>query len=443
MGSAVTGAGLDAGQVGGPGVELSSEEARRFVRERLRSVPLEGRSLCVVVPDSTRSCPLPLLLRGVHEAVHGRVSRLTVLIALGTHPPMSDAQLATHLGYAESGLAATYPGTSVVNHEWWDPDALVEVGVIPAAEVAELSGGRLTESVVVRVNRHVVEHDVVLVVGPVFPHEVVGFSGGNKYFFPGVAGREVIDTSHWLGALIGSARIIGTLGVTPVRALIDRAASLIPSERLCLAAVVASGTATLHALTFGTPEEAWARAAEVSARTHVRYLDRPVRRVLSLVSERYDELWTAAKGMYKVEPVVADGGEVVLYAPHVREVSRTHGAAIEKVGYHCQEYFTGQWERFRDVPRSVLAHSSHLRGAGSYDPEHGERCRITVTLATGLDEATTRALGLEYRDPASIDVDEWAGDPDTLVVPDAGEVLFRLGGPTVGASSAHVAPSAR
>src|SRR5690606_32444818 len=102
MGSAVTGAGLDAGQVGGPGVELSSEEARRFVRERLRSVPLEGRSLCVVVPDSTRSCPLPLLLRGVHEAVHGRVSRLTVLIALGTHPPMSDAQLATHLGYAES-----------------------------------------------------------------------------------------------------------------------------------------------------------------------------------------------------------------------------------------------------------------------------------------------------------------------------------------------------
>ncbi len=427
-------------QVGGPGQDVMPEEARRFVNDALRSVPLEGRSLCVVVPDSTRTCPLPLLLGAVHGAVHGRVSRLTVLIALGTHAPMDETQLATHLGYRPGRLAETYPGTTVVNHEWWVPEALTVVGEIPAPDVAELSEGRFDEPVVVRVNRHVVDHDVVLVVGPVFPHEVVGFSGGNKYFFPGVAGREVIDLSHWLGALITNAEIIGTPGVTPVRAVIDRAASLIPSERLCLAAVVASGSherlneepnATmstgLHSLAFGTPEEAWAASAGVSAQTHVRYLDRPVRRVLSLVAGRYDELWTAAKGMFKVEPVVADGGEVVLYAPQVTEVSRTHGAEIEKIGYHCRDYFTGQWERFGDVSRSVLAHSTHLRGGGTYDPVLGEeRCRVTVTLATGMDEARTRALGLAYRDPASIDPDEWARDPDTLVVPNAGEILFRL-----------------
>jgi nickel-dependent lactate racemase len=412
--------------IGGADRFVSAEEARHFVDERLRSVPLDGRSLCVVVPDSTRSCPLPLLLRAVHDAVHGRVSRVTVLIALGTHPPMDEAQLAAHLGYREGRLAETYPGMTVVNHEWWTPEALVSVGEVPAREVAALAEGRFEEPVTVTVNRYVVDHDVVLVVGPVFPHEVVGFSGGNKYFFPGVAGREIIDLTHWLGALIGNTGIIGTPGVTPVRAVIDRAAAMIPSERLCLAAVVASGTKDLHSLAFGTPEDAWAVSAEVSAQTHVRYLEKPVRRVLSLVSERYDELWTASKGMYKVEPIVADGGEVVVHAPHVHDVSRTHGALIEKIGYHCRDYFTGQWERFADVSRSVLAHSTHLRGDGSYDPSLGERCRINVTLATGLDEARTRALGLDYRDPASIDPTEWERDLDTLVVPNAGEILFRL-----------------
>ncbi|MGW0231810.1 lactate racemase domain-containing protein [Actinopolymorpha singaporensis] len=409
-----------------PGTTVPAEQAAAFVAERLAGVPLEGRSLCVVVPDSTRSCPLPLLLGAVHEAVHGRVSRLTVLVALGTHPAMPEEALAAHLGYGPGELERTYPGTTVVNHEWWTPEALVSLGDIPAAEVAEVTEGRFEEPVTVRINRHVVDSDVVLVLGPVFPHEVVGFSGGNKYFFPGVAGREIIDLSHWLGALISNVEIIGTPGLTPVRALIDRAAARIPAERLCLAVVVASGTKDLHALAFGTPEEAWAAAAEVSAQTHVRYLDRPVRRVLSLVSPRYDELWTASKGMYKVEPVVADGGQVVLYAPHVHEVSRTHGTLIEKIGYHCRDYFTEQWERFADMPRSVLAHSTHVRGAGRYDPEHGERCRITVTLATGLDEQRTRALNLDYLDPAAVDAEEWARDPETLVVPNAGEVLFRL-----------------
>lgn len=403
--------------IGGPQEVIAPEAARDFIGAALRAVDLDGRSLCVVVPDSTRSCPLPLLVRAVHDAVRDRVSRSTVLVALGTHPPMSEERLAAHLG--------PLPGAEVRNHEWWEPDTLVPVGTLSEAEVAEVTEGRLREPVVVRVNRHVVEHDVVLVVGPVFPHEVVGFSGGNKYFFPGVAGPEIIDLSHWLGALLTNVEVIGA-GYTPVRALIDRAAALIPSERLCLAAVVRSGTKDLHALAFGTPEAAWAEASEVSARTHVRYLDRPYRRVLSIVSERYDELWTASKGMYKLEPVVADGGELVLYAPHVREISRTHGEAVRKVGYHCMAYFLAQPERFAAFPRTVLAHSTHLRGAGSYDPVMGERGRITVTLATGIDEETTRAVGLEYHDPALIDPEEWAKDPGTLVVPDAGEVLHRL-----------------
>ena len=411
--------------IGGPGELLTDEQVTAFVTAELAARDLDGRSVCVIVPDATRSCPLPLLLTAVHGALTGRVSRLTVLVALGTHAAMSEARLARHLGYSAGDLAARYPGMTVRNHEWADPATFVSLGVVSAERVAELSEGRLRQPVDVRLNRAVVEHDVALVVGPVFPHEVVGFSGGNKYFFPGVAGQEIIDLSHWLGALITSAEIIGTRGITPVRALIDEASALIPAEKLALCVVARSGAGSLHAAAFGDPRAAWAAAAGVSAETHVRYLDAPVRRVLSIMPRKYDDIWTAAKGFYKLEPVVADGGEVILYAPHITQISAMH-PEIERIGYHCRDYFLGQWDRFKDLRWGVLAHSTHLRGAGTWDPVDGERSRVRVTLATGIPEDVVRKANLDYLDPAAVDVEAFRADGETFVVPDAGEVLFRL-----------------
>jgi len=406
------------------GAGLDDQEVVRFVRDQLDLLDVDGRSVCLVLPDGTRSCPLPLLMRAVHQALGHRVSQLTALIALGTHAPMTHEQLTAHLDRPGGDLAAAYPGLHVVNHEWWEPDALVSLGTIDSSRVRELSDGRLDQPVEVRINRHVVEHDVALVIGPVFPHEVVGFSGGNKYFFPGVAGPEVIDLSHWLGALISSVEIIGTLGTTPVRALIDEAASMIPSERLALC-LVTSASGPFRALAFGSPEVAWEVCADISAETHVRYLERPVQRVLSLVPTKYQDMWTAAKGFYKVEPVVADGGHVVLFATKITEISHVH-KEIRDIGYHCREYFTAQWARFAHLPWGVLAHSTHLRGAGTYDDVRGEQCRVTVTLATGIPEDEVRAVGLDYLDPSEVDVAGFGSNPDALVVPDAGEVLFRL-----------------
>src|SRR3954454_15460349 len=362
-----------AARIGGPDAVLEDEQVRGFVRDQLAAVPLDGSSVCVIVPDGTRSCPLGLLLSAVHGALQGRVTRLTVLVALGTHAKMDEPALAAHLGYPGGGLSEHYPGMSVRNHEWWDPDTFVSVGRIGGERIEELSRGMLDHGVEVRINRAVVEHDVTLIVGPVFPHEVVGFSGGNKYLFPGVSGQELIDVSHWLGALITSAEIIGTTGITPVRALIDEAASLAPGERYAVSLVVAPGG--LHAAAFGDPRSAWAEAAEVAAETHVRYLDAPVRRVLSLIPAKYEDMWTGAKGFYKVEPIVADGGQVVIYAPHIREVSLMH-PQIAEIGYHCRDYFVKQWDRFKDAHWGDLAHSTHLRGAGTYHPVEGERLRV-------------------------------------------------------------------
>ena len=275
-----------------------------------------------------------------------------------------------------------------------------------------------------RLNRLVVESDVTLLVGPVLPHEVIGFSGGNKYLFPGLSGQEMIDVTHWLGALITSSTIIGTRGVTPVRALVDAAADLVPGERHALCVVVDHESGGLESLSFGEPGRAWAEAADVAAQTHVEYLDRPVQRVLSLIPTRYPDLWTGAKGFYKVEPVVADGGEVVLYAPHITEIAAMHPRLVE-IGYHCRDYFLAHWDRYRSVPWGELAHATHLYGAGTYDGVT-ERQRVRVTLATGIPEEVVRRANLGYLAPDAVDADAWAAEPGTLVVPDAGEVLYRL-----------------
>ena len=352
--------------LGGAGPVLDPEDVRAFVRAQVAGLDLAGRSLCVVIPDGTRQCPLPLLLQAIEEGVAGRASPA---------PPWwrwARTRRCPRMPSAPSSGRHPFPTR---NHAWWDDDTFAHVGTLPGELVRELSGGRIHDSIDVRINRLVVESDVTLIVGPVLPHEVIGFSGGNKYLFPGLSGQEMIDVTHWLGALITSSTIIGTRGITPVRALVDAAAELVPGERHALCVVVEHVSGGLESLSFGEPGSAWAAAADVAAETHVEYLDTPVRRVLSVIPARYPDLWTGAKGFYKVEPVVADGGEVVLYAPHITEIAAMH-PRLREIGYHCRDFFLAHWDRYREVPLGELAHSTHLFGAGTYD-----RARVSTSAS--------------------------------------------------------------
>ena len=418
--------------VGGPHEHVSPSDLDALVAESLAQVDVDGANVVLVVPDGTRSCPLPLLVGTLHRHLHDRVGSLTAVIALGTHSYMEPEEIDILFGVGgpdqPTSLEQAYPGMRVVNHEWADPDMLVSVGHISAERIEELSEGRLSQGADIRINRHVVESDVAIVVGPVFPHEVVGISGGNKYFIPGVASAEFIDMTHWVGALITSSQIIGTTGITPVRAMINEGAQLIPTRRLALCCVVESGSGALEAAAFGTPEDAWAATAQIAAQTHVTYVDEPFRRVLAIMPRRYEDIWTAAKGFYKTEPAVADGGEVIVYAPHVTQVSETHDEIYE-IGYHCRDYFTEQWETFKHIHWGVLAHSTHMRGMGSYDAQTGEeKLRIDVTLATVIPREVCESINVGYLDPDSIDIEAWRADPDVTVVDNAGEILFRLRG---------------
>ena len=405
---------------------LQEAEARTILADALAAQPLDGQRVLLIIPDGTRSGPIDVLFRLLHELLASRVAALDVLIALGTHQPMSDDAIQRRLGTTAEEMTGRYASVRVFNHHWEDPATFRTLGVIPAAEIEQISRGLLSMDVPVTINKLVFDYDRLIICGPVFPHEVVGFSGGNKYFFPGISGPEVINFTHWLGALITSYEIIGA-GYTPVRAVIDRAAAMIDVPKLCVSPVVKGHD--LAGLYVGAPDEAWQAASELSAQVHVIYSDRPYRQVLSVMPQMYDDIWTGAKGMYKLEPVVADGGEVIIYAPHIDEISYTHGAVIDEVGYHVRDYFVKQWERFKDYPWGVLAHSTHLRGIGSYDAASGiESPRIQVTLATGIPEARCRQVNLGYCNPATIDPDQFAGreDEGVLLVPHAGEMLYRL-----------------
>ncbi|MGE5361577.1 MAG: lactate racemase domain-containing protein [Bacteroidales bacterium] len=408
---------------GQAGRDLSDDQVRAIVSRALGSMAIDGKRLLVIIPDGTRTMPMPQMFDLIEQAAGGRVSTLDYLVALGTHQPMSDQQLARLVGRPVSGGRAGR--STIFNHRWDRPETFVTLGTIPASEVAAITAGVLARDVPVSLNRLVLDYDHLLVCGPVFPHEVVGFSGGNKYFFPGIAGREIIDVTHWLGALITNYSVIGA-GYTPVRAVIDRAAGFIDRPTSCLALVTTHhGTAGLF---FGTPTEAWQAASELSARVHIVHVERPFRRVLSIMPAMYDDLWTAAKGMYKMEPAVADGGEVVILAPHITEVSYTHGELLNEIGYHCRDYFVKQWARFCGYPGGVLAHSTHVKGLGRYDAATGvETSRVNVVLATGIPRERCERINLEYLDPRSVDRREWEGreGEGVLVVPRAGEMLYR------------------
>ena len=404
---------------------LARDDVARIVREGLASMPLDGRRVLVIIPDGTRTMPMPLMFDTLERELLPRAATLDYLVALGTHTPMDDARLSRLVG--RPVVDGRVGSTRVFNHDWSDPATFAHLGRIPAREIEELTNGRLREDVPVALNRLALEYNHILICGPVFPHEVAGFSGGAKYLFPGIAAPEIIHFTHWLGALITNYEMIGTID-TPVRRVIDRAAALLDRPLSLLAAVVThEGVAGMFC---GDIKEAWRYAAQLSSRRHIVWVDEPYDRVISVMPSLYDDLWTAAKGMYKMEPVVADGGEVVIFAPHVGEISYTHGRMLDEIGYHCRDYFVAQWERFRKYPGGILAHSTHVKGLGTFEgASRVETPRIKVTLATGIPRERCERVNLDYLDPDAVDVEDMSGTEDTLVVPRAGEMLYRVGPP--------------
>lgn len=400
---------------------FTERELMDAISEGLGRGNFDGRRVLAVIPDTTRSGPTGTIFREIHSNLKKKASKIDFLIALGTHPPMEEGRVDRFLGIGPGERETEYRNTGIFQHQWDKPENLVKVGTIPASRIREISGGLLSEEIPVTVNRKVLDYDEIILAGPVFPHEVVGFSGGYKYLFPGISGPDFLHRFHWLGALITNPKINGTKD-TPVRQALNAAASFIKASLTQLCYVVKKGQ--VYGLYTGDTE-AWSKAADLSAELSIEYVDRPYKTVLSIAPPMYEDLWTAGKCMYKLEPIVADGGNLIIYAPHVREVSHTHGREIERVGYHTRDYFLKQMDRFAGVSGCIMAHSTHVKGIGTFE-DGTEKPRINVILATSIPEAVCRKINLGYLDYRKLDMESYGRDPDTFVVEKAGEVLYRL-----------------
>ena len=403
---------------------LSSQEIREIVAAALPESKTRNKRLLVLTPDTTRTCPLPEMVLALQDVAGSVAARLDFMIALGTHTPLADEKILELYGIEED-QRSSFANSSFLNHRWDLDETMTRIGWIESEEIEHLSGGRLKERVPVDINRAIFDYDLIVICGPVFPHEVVGYSGGAKYLFPGISGGEFLHAFHWLGAVVTCA---GTIGIkhTPVREVINRAMDLIDTEVCCLSMVVKTQS-ELYGLYAGDYKEAWSAAADLSEQVHVVEKKRAYPTVFGVCPPMYDEIWTGGKVMYKLEQVVADGGKLIIYAPHITEVSRTWGADIERIGYHVVDFFLEQPGKFSDIPRGVLAHSTHVRGTGVMK-DGIEKPRIEVVIASQIPPETCAKINLGYLDPDTINPDEFRNREaeGVLFVEKAGEILHRV-----------------
>jgi nickel-dependent lactate racemase len=401
-------------------------QARETVGEFFARNDYTGKRILVLIPDNTRSGPIGEIFKIIYDFVGPKAKAIDCLVALGTHQPMSEEQICTRLSMTAGERRGKYAKVKFFNHEWDKLQTFTSIGKITADEIEQISDGLFREEVDVAINKLIFEYDEFFILGPVFPHEVVGISGGHKYIFPGIAGDEIIHFFHWLGAVITNPLINGNKW-TPTRKVVEKAASFVKVPHKLFAIVALDNE--LKGIFVGDTLEGWEKAADLSEQVHITYIDKPYQTILGIAPEMYDDIWTAGKVMYKLEPILADGGTLIIYAPHITEISYTHGKWLDKIGYHTRDYFLKRMDQFAGVPRGVIAHSTHVKGIGTYI-DGVEKPRANVVLATGISRQRCEKVNLDYMNPDDVNIADYENrrDEGILVVHHAGEVLHRLSG---------------
>jgi nickel-dependent lactate racemase len=403
---------------------IENSQAGEAIAEFFAQNDYTGKRILLIIPDNTRSGPIGDIFKIIYDCLEQKAKSIDCLVALGTHRPLSEEQICTRLCMTADERSTKYASVKFFNHEWEKPQTFTSIGKISADEIERISGGLFREEVDIAINKLIFEYDEFFILGPVFPHEVIGFSGGHKYIFPGIAGDAIINFFHWLSAVITNPVINGNIW-TPTRQVVEKAASFIKMPHK-LFAIVAAGD-KLKAIFIGDCTEAWEKAANLSEQVHIIYKDKPYNIILGIAPKMYDDLWVAGKVMYKLEPILADGGTLIIYAPHITEISYTHGKILDKIGYHTRDYFLKRMDKFAGIPRAAMAHSTHVKGIGTYI-NGSEKPRANVVLATGIDRQRCEKVNLDYMNPDNINVADYKNKEDegVLVVHHAGEVLHRL-----------------
>jgi nickel-dependent lactate racemase len=407
-------------------LSLSSEELRAIVLEALADIG-SGERVLAIVPDKTRDDNTDQLVPFAAEILaQKRIERFDALIAQGTHGPMNEAEKREKIGWSK--ISPDNLG-SIFDHRWDRDDELVTIGELSAAQISDLTDGLMNESVPVRLNALLApgKYDTVLVFGATMPHEVAGFAGGAKYFFPGVAGPELTHLTHWLGALATIENVIGRIE-TPTRRVIEAAAGFVSPRIISFTSVSTRNGAALqtHALFAGDIFEAFRRAAKVSSEVHIKHIGRKYKRVVALLDRHYDELWVGGKASYKLGSIIEEGGELIIYAPQLTQLSATHGHLIEKYGYapleQVREMVAGSDELRANL--CVAAHLAHVSYGSARNAAGNLTPRYRITLASAVPEAACLRVNLGFLDHRHFKLADYRAGAETLVVEDAGRDLY-------------------
>lgn len=401
---------------GAPDLNLSVDEMHQIVGQSVASIPLNAKVLAII-PDTSRDDNTHILFPKIAEFL----PNLDVLVAQGTHPPISASEKLQKIGLEK------FDG-KIFNHEWDNRDALCKIGTIPAQKVAQITNGSFSQDIDLTINKLIFDYDILLILGATVPHEVAGFSGGAKYFFPGISGADLTNATHWIGALAGIENIIGRVE-TPTRHLIETAADFIQKPIINFNSVVSRNSANnlqTHALFVGDFRESFRKACAVSRQVHIKYVNRKYKKVVAILDEHYDELWTGGKASYKHGGIIEDGGELIIYAPHLKQISQTHGEFIEKIGYAPIEKVKSMVADSDELRKNLCAaaHLAHVAYTGLR--ENPQEFKYRITLATQIERKICEKVNLGFADFRKFNLEGYKNDSETLIVENAGRDLYLL-----------------
>jgi nickel-dependent lactate racemase len=416
---------------GSPEADLTEADFRSIIAETLSKIA-PGSRVLAIISDKTRDDNTDLLFPIVAEILaEKKIAKLDALVAQGTHSRMTDAEKLSKIGAQKRTDIPNLE--NIFDHNWSDTSQLITIGELSREKVCEITGGLFDKPISLTINHLLApgKYDTVLIFGATVPHEVVGFAGGAKYFFPGVAGAELTHATHWLAALATIESIIGRIE-TPTRHLIEAAADFVSAEVISFTSVVSRSDESrlqTHALYAGDFRLALRSAAEVSRKVHIKYTGRKYRRVVALLDEHYEELWLGGKASYRLGAIIEASGELIIYAPHLHCISKTHGEFIERFGGYAplekvKELVAQSGELQANL--CVAAHLAHVAYAGQTDANGEIQFRFKITLASQVDAETCCRVNLGFLDYQNFRLADYEFDPDTLIVNRAGRDLYQV-----------------
>jgi nickel-dependent lactate racemase len=378
-------------QEGGPEAELSAEFLRGALAQALGRLG-DRRKVLAVPPDGSRfDSRAGELTRYVYQYYGDRVG--CVLPALGTHLPMTPAALTRMFGDIPQSLFAVHN---------WRKD-VITLGELPASFIQEQSGGLLDYTWPAQVNRMIPQggFDLVLSIGQVVPHEVIGMANYNKNILIGTGGPLSIHRSHYLGAVVGMEKIMGRAD-NPVRRVLNRAADefLRDIPIVYVQTVIGAnqaGELVVRGLFVGDDVECFRLAAELSVQANITLLDKPIRKaVVYLDPEEFHSTWLGNKAIYRTRMALADGADLIVLAPGVKQFGEdpTIDRMIRQYGYHGTPETLDKVKKNPDLAAelSTAAHLIHSSSEG----------RFNITYCPGgLSREETEGVGFRYADLAS------------------------------------------